>query len=267
MGAFDFAVGPLNQIGNAVGIGNLSDRLGLNEFINFMSGQTGFDESVRQYNTSLEWEKEKFAKEIELANTAHQREMEDLKAAGLNPIMFGNRGAETPSVGGVSPMNMNNAGQGLRDLVFSSIGTALDLQRQQKENELIGQQIKNLKTENGYRQFRQMVEEMEEMDWEMPDGKTVNKAQMTMAFLYNSLIQQEQEITQREYDLGFTEKYGNWREVMNLINKGTGSFKDIATGIADLLSMGRRPTIPMNTETTTTDAYGTIKKHTYQRRY
>lgn len=252
---------------NNIGLGNLTQKMGLNDFVQFISGETGFNESVRQYNTSLDWEKEKFEREIELANTAHQREMEDLKQAGLNPIMFGNRGAETPSVGGVSPMNMNNAGQGLRDLVFSSIGTALDLQRQQKENELIGQQITNLKTDNGYKIFRQMVEEFENMDWEMPDGKKVNKAQLTMAMLYNTLIQQEQNIRESEQRIGYTEKYQDWKEVMNLIRSGTGSFKDIATGIADILSLGRRPQIPMNTETTTTDAFGTIKKHTYQRRY
>lgn len=269
MGAFDFITNPINSIGNAVGLNNITEQLGLNEFMGFISGETAFNESVRQYNTSLDWEKEKFAKEIELANTAHQREMEDLKKAGLNPIMFGNRGAETPSVGGVSPMNMNNAGQGLRDLVFSSIGTALDLQRQQKENELIGQQITNLRTENGYRQFKQMIEEFENMDWEMPNGQKVNKAQLTMAFLYNSLIQQEQNIEENDYIANMNKKYGDWREIMNLIKNGTGSFKDIATGIADLIKATKSgPELPpMNMETIKTDSNGVIRSKTYQRRY
>lgn len=265
MGAFDFATNPINSIGNAVGINNLTGQLGLDEFMGFISGETGFNESVRQYNTSLNWEKEKFEKEIELANNAHQREMEDLKKAGLNPIMFGNRGAEKPSVGGVSPMNMNNAGQGLRDFVFSSISTALDLQRQSKENELLAQQIQNLKTEDGYMQFKQMVEEFDNMDWDMPNGERVNKAKMMISMMYNQLIQQKQSIKEHQQIIGYNEKYANWREIMDLINKGTGSFKDIAMGIGELLSMGKAP--KFNTVTTKTDAWGNIKGHTYQRRY
>lgn len=258
---------PINQIG----LGNVTEQLGVNNFMRFISGETGFDESVRQYNTSLDWEKEKFEREIELANTAHQREMEDLKAAGLNPIMFGNKGAQTPSVGGVSPMNLNNAGQGLRDLVFSGISSALDLENQKKQNELIAQQITNLKTDNAYKQFRQMVEEFENMDWEMPDGTKVNKAQLTMAFLYNTLIEQEQGIQANEYMLNMNEKYGDWREIMNLIRNGTGSFKDIAGSIADLIR-ATKTTIPMDTETINTefDDLGNERiknkryKHTYR---
>lgn len=37
-------------------------------------------------------------KQIELANTAHQRETKDLRAAGLNPILSVNKGAQTPTL-------------------------------------------------------------------------------------------------------------------------------------------------------------------------
>lgn len=63
---------------------------------------------------------------VELANTAHQREVEDLRAAGLNPILSATgSGAPTPSLG---TANLDNAldsfGRNAR-----SIGDAISRQR------------------------------------------------------------------------------------------------------------------------------------------
>lgn len=67
-----------------------------------------------------------YNKNIELANTAHQREVRDLLAAGLNPILSaGGTGAQTPA--GLPTMF-----DGTNDQGFSKVATAKESLRQLK---------------------------------------------------------------------------------------------------------------------------------------
>ena len=67
---------------------------------------------------SINWEiaRQNNATQIEMANTAHQREVRDLRRAGLNPILSaGGNGSSTPSISAatISPTHTDNAFEGL----------------------------------------------------------------------------------------------------------------------------------------------------------
>lgn len=61
------------------------------------SAAVPFVGGLLQNNSAKDRAADAFAWQLEAANTAHQREVKDLRAAGLNPILSANRGAATPS--------------------------------------------------------------------------------------------------------------------------------------------------------------------------
>jgi len=80
-----------------------------------------------------------------MSNTAHQREVADLKAAGLNPILsMGGSGASTP--GGSSPSfqsaTMENPFEGLSTAAKEIAALKLQAKKQESEIDLIDSQKK-----------------------------------------------------------------------------------------------------------------------------
>lgn len=107
---------------------------------------TGAKSAREQEKRQKEYQDQINAQSIELANSAHQREVADLQAAGLNPVLSaGGSGATTPQLGATTAINempggyLAQAGQ-----MANILGTVSTAKQQQSLSELQEEQTKTI---------------------------------------------------------------------------------------------------------------------------
>ncbi|AXH77464.1 MAG: DNA pilot protein [Microviridae sp.] len=123
MGLLDSALGLIGPVGGSIisGIGGI------------LGNQASAKEAEKNRNFQME-----------MSSTAHQREVEDLRKAGLNPILSatGGGGASTPSGATASQQNpLSGAGEG----ISRAAQTAADTKLKKEEAALPEWQIANMK--------------------------------------------------------------------------------------------------------------------------
>jgi hypothetical protein len=133
------------QLTNTLGSAVSGVAQGLTFLPGIASGVLGYLGAQKQNATAKQIAREQMAFQERMSNTAYQRAMEDMKKAGLNPMLaFSKGGASSPAGASWSPNNpvesAMNSGLAVQRLTYERKKMQAELQNLREQNRLIRNQ-------------------------------------------------------------------------------------------------------------------------------